>query len=194
MILQLREKITHLFNRRTTAVFFLAISSGLPLALCGTTLQAWYATEGVNIHTIGLLSFVGLPYLYKFLWSPILDKYPLFRLGKRRSWILVMQFCLFATLVVMAFLNPTINPYLVASVALVVVFFSATQDISIDAYRTDVLPSKERGIGATFNTVGYRLAMIISGALAMIMAEKIGWHFTYLVMAVIFLIEMIVTG
>lgn len=193
MILQLREKISHLFNRRTSAVLLLAISSGLPLALCGATLQAWYTTAGVDIHTIGLLSFVGLPYLYKFLWAPILDKFPLFRLGKRRSWILVMQFCLFATLVVMAFLNPAINPYMLASVALIFAFFSATQDIGIDAYRTDVLPSTERGIGATFNTVGYRFAMIISGAIAMILAEKIGWRLTYLIMAGIFLVEMIVT-
>lgn len=193
MILQLREKISHLFNRRTSAVLLLAVSSGLPLVLCGGTLQAWYATAGVDIHTIGLLSFVGLPYLYKFLWSPILDKFPLFRLGKRRSWILVMQFCLFVTLVVMAFLNPAINPYILASVALVFAFFSATQDIAIDAYRTDVLPSAERGIGATFNTIGYRFAMIIAGAVAMILAEKIGWRLTYLIMAGIFLVEMIVT-
>ena len=193
MIAQLQKKLSHLFNRRTTAVLLLAISSGLPLALSGATLQAWYATMGVDIHTIGLLSFVGLPYLYKFLWSPVLDKYPLFRLGKRRSWIFLMQFSLFVTLVIMACLNPMINPYLLASVALIFNFFSATQDIAIDAYRTDVLPSTERGIGATFNTIGYRFAMIISGAIAMILAEKIGWQLTYLLMAGIFLIEMIVT-
>jgi PAT family beta-lactamase induction signal transducer AmpG len=190
---RVREKISHLFNRRTCAVLLLAVSSGLPLPLCGATLQAWYTTAGVDIHTIGLLSLVGLPYLYKFLWAPLLDKYPLSRLGKRRSWIIVMQACLLLTLVLMAFLNPVSNPYLLASTALIFAFFSATQDIGIDAYRTDVLKTPERGMGATFNTVGYRFALIISGAIAMILAEKIGWRLTYLFMAGIFLVEILVT-
>jgi PAT family beta-lactamase induction signal transducer AmpG len=182
-----------LFNPRTCAVLALAIASGLPLSLSGATLQAWYAAAGVDIHTIGLLSLVGIPYLYKFLWAPVLDKYAFFGLGKRRSWIVCMQLCIFTVLVLMSFLHPGTHPYFLASTALVVAFFSATQDVAIDAYRADVLNTSERGMGATFYTVGYRLALVISGAVAMILAQTIGWRLTYLLMAVIFLIEIIMT-
>jgi len=184
----------HLFNKRTTAVFLLAFSSGLPIALTSSTLQAWYTVSNVDIHTIGLLTLVGFPYLYKFLWSPLLDKFTPFKiLGKRRSWVLIMQICLVGALFVMAWMHPSAHPFALAAVAMTVAFFSATQDMGIDAYRTDVLLTQERGIGATFNTMGYRVALIFSGGIAMILASKIGWQFTYCLMALLLAIEIIVT-
>jgi len=183
-----------IFNKRTTTVFLLAFSSGLPIALTSSTLQAWYTTAGVDIHTIGLLTLVGLPYLYKFLWSPILDKFTPFKiLGKRRSWVLLMQICLIVALFTMSFMHPVTHPMVLAVAAMMVAFFSATQDIGIDAYRTDVLSTKERGIGATFNTIGYRFALIFSSGIAMILASQFGWRLTYSMMALLLGLEVIVT-
>lgn len=184
---------SHFANPRLMAVLLLSFSSGLPIALIGSTLQAWYTVTGVSLFTIGTLTLVGQPYVYKFLWAPLMDRYSLFGMGRRRGWILAMQVLLVLGLVVMAFLNPQVHAWILGWVALAVAFFSASQDISIDAYRTDVLHVKERGLGAAFNTFGYRVAMIVSGALALILAAEIGWQLTYLIMAALIALEIIVT-
>lgn len=171
----------------------LSFSSGLPLALTGSTLQAWYTVAGVNLMTIGILTLVGQPYAFKFLWAPFMDRFAPLKIGRRRSWVLIMQVCLAIGLVVMAFLNPKNMPWLLASIALAVAFFSASQDIAIDAYRTDVLPIRERGFGASVTNLGYRIAMLVSGALSLILAAEIGWRNTYFIMAGLMLISIIVT-
>ncbi len=180
-------------NRRLMAVLLLYISSGLPLALTGSTLQAWYTVAGVNLLAIGALTLVGQPYTYKVLWAPLLDRFMPINLGRRRSWIFIMQLCLAIGLVVMAFLHPKTEPGLLATVALIVAFFSATQDTAIDAYRTDLLSVNERGLGASMVAIGYRLAVLMSGALALILAAEIGWRATYLIMAGIMIVEMFIT-
>lgn len=181
-------------NRRVIFILFLAFSSGLPLALTGSTLQAWYTAAGVNLMTIGLLTMVGQPYVYKILWAPLLDRFtPLGFLGRRRSWIMLMQGILAISLVMMAFLNPAKTPGLLAILALMVAFFSATQDIGIDAYRTDILHPDERGLGSSMNTIGYRIAMLVSSAIALILAGEIGWRATYLIMASLMATQMIIT-
>lgn len=185
--------LKNLLNRRVMAVLLLAFSSGLPIVLTGSTLQAWYTVAGVNLMTIGALTLVGQPYIYKFLWAPLFDRFVPFRLGRRRSWILLMQILLGAGLAAMAFLNPAHTPILLACAALAVAFFSASQDIGIDAYRTDVLQAEERGMGAAVNTLGYRIAMLISGAFALIIAAKLGWRTMYLIMAAFMLLEIFVT-
>lgn len=182
-----------LSSPRILAVMLLSFSSGLPLVLTGSTLQAWYTVAGVNLMTIGILTMVGQPYTYKFLWAPFMDRFAPLKIGRRRSWVLLMQFALVLGLTVMAFLNPKHMPWLLASVALAVAFFSASQDIAIDAYRTDVLPIRERGFGASVTNLGYRMAMLVAGALSLILAAEIGWRATYLIMAGLMLITMIVT-
>jgi PAT family beta-lactamase induction signal transducer AmpG len=158
-------------------------SSGLPLALTAGTLQAWLATEKIDIKTIGWFSLIGLPYTWKFLWSPFFDRYVTRFLGPRRGWILLLQIGLFATLVLMGFSNPVVHPYLLASIALVVAFLSASQDIVIDAYRTEILRPEERGPGSSAVTVGARLGLIVSGAVALILADHLPWQMVYLLMA-----------
>src|SRR3990167_9537768 len=155
-------------NPRLFAILLLSFSSGLPLILVGSTLQAWYTVAGVNLMTIGALTMVGQPYVYKFLWAPIMDRYVPFKLGRRLSWILLMQIALVIGLCTMALLQPQTHPWALAWVAFAVAFFSASQDIAVDAYRTDVLSFSERGLGAALTTLGYRMAMLISGALALI--------------------------
>ncbi len=171
-----------LFNKRLLGVLFLGFSSGLPLMLTGGTLQAWYTQSGLSIVAIGSLSLIGQPYVYKFLWAPLMDRYS-FRFGRRRGWILAMQLALTIGLVAMAFSSPAKHPLMLAWLAVMVATFSASQDIAIDAYRTDILKPFEYGAGAALNTLGYRLAMVVSGALALVIAVAYNWHLMYLVMA-----------
>jgi len=182
-----------LANRRVVAVFFLGFASGLPLALAGGTLQAWMAVEGVDLKTIGFFSLVGLPYAFKFFWAPLLDRYALPFLGRRRGWILVTQLALMILIVMLGFASPKDTPWLVALFALLLTFTSASQDIVFDAYRTDVLREKERGLGAAVSVTGYRIAMLASGALALILAGPLGWRLTYLLMAALMLIGTMAT-
>jgi len=182
-----------LANRRVVAVFFLGFASGVPLALAGGTLQAWMAVEGVDLKTIGFFSLVGLPYAFKFFWAPLLDRYALPFLGRRRGWILVTQLALMILIVMLGFTSPKDTPWLVALFALLLTFTSASQDIVFDAYRTDVLREKERGLGAAVSVTGYRIAMLASGALALILAGPLGWRLTYLIMAGLMLIGTMAT-
>ena len=182
-----------LVNRRVVAVFFLGFASGLPLALAGGTLQAWMAVEGVDLKTIGLFSLVGLPYALKFFWAPLLDRYALPFLGRRRGWILGTQLALIILIIMLGFTSPKDTPWLVALFALLLTFTSASQDIVFDAYRTDVLREKERGLGAAVSVTGYRIAMLASGALALILAGPLGWRVTYLLMAGLMLIGTMAT-
>jgi PAT family beta-lactamase induction signal transducer AmpG len=165
----------------------------LPLALSGSTLQAWFASQNINIITIGLLTLVGQPYVFKFLWAPFLDRYLPPLLGRRRGWIALMQIGLIITLGSMAFGNPVSHGFQLAMLALVVAFLSATQDIAFDAYRTDLLASRERGVGAAFTNIGYRLAVILSGGIALIIADHYGWKATYLLMSAFMMVCLSVT-
>ena len=172
-------------NRRLAIMFPMGFASGLPLALSGGTLQAWLTTAGVDIKTIGLFSMVAIPYTFKFIWSPLMDSIYIPVLGRRRGWIFLCQTLLAILCASMALLNPSHHTALIAMAALLLAFFSASQDIVIDAYRTDILKERERGLGVGLTVTGYRMAMLVSGALALILADHIGWKHTYLTMALI---------
>jgi PAT family beta-lactamase induction signal transducer AmpG len=172
------------FRSRRIGVMVLAgFSSGLPLALTGGTLQAWMTVAGVDLRTIGVFALVGIPYTVKFLWSPLMDRFVPPWLGRRRGWMFFTQAALLVGIAAMAFANPKGAPFALGAIALLVAFLSASQDIVIDAYRTDVLREPERGLGAAVFVTGYRIAMLVSGALALIFSEQIGWRNTYLLMA-----------
>ena len=160
-------------------VALLGFASGLPLALTGQALQAWLSTEGVDIATIGFLSLVGLPYTFKFLWAPLMDRFELWpALGRRRGWLVLTQLLLAASLWWLASTPPTGSLQVFALLAVLVAFVSASQDVVIDAYRTDLLRPSQRGLGASLNVLGYRLAMIVSGGVALIWTDPVqgsGW-------------------
>ena len=179
----MRQQLQRWSNPRLRAVLLLGFSSGLPLALCGATLQAWMASEGVSIATIGLLTLVGIPYTWKFLWAPFMDRFVMPFLGRRRGWMLVTQMVLTGLILFLGTLSVREQSFLVALTALALAFVSASQDIVIDAYRTDLLPAAERGLGAGLAVLGYRLAMLSSGAMALVLASVWGWPATYGVMA-----------
>jgi PAT family beta-lactamase induction signal transducer AmpG len=178
---------------RVWYIALLGFSSGLPLALTGTTLQAWFTSAGISLMAIGSLSLIGLPYVWKFLWAPFLDKIKLPFLDRRRGWIALMQLCLCVALFLLGSLNPSSHARWMYSLAVLVAFFSATQDIGIDAYRTDVLLPEERGLGAAAFIFAYRLAMWVSGGIALIMADYWGWHATYNAMICLLAGSVIVT-
>jgi len=180
-------------SRRIAVITFLGFSSGLPLALTGGTLQAWMAVSGVDLRTIGIFALVGLPYTLKFFWSPLMDRFVPPWLGRRRGWILITQLSLVIGIAAMAFSSPQYAPLFLAALALIVAFMSASQDIVIDAYRTDVLHEEERGVGAAVFVMGYRIATLVSGALALVLSDHIGWQNTYFLIAGVMGIGMLST-
>ncbi|WP_028448342.1 MULTISPECIES: AmpG family muropeptide MFS transporter [Chitinibacter] len=184
--MQLSHYLAVFTNRRIAAAMFLGFASGLPLALTGSTLQAWLSDAGLDLKTIGWFTLVGQPYTWKFLWAPLIDRFPLPLLGRRRGWMLLTQLALAGAIATMGGLDPQTHLATFAVLAVLVAFFSATQDVVIDAYRTETLQQTERGAGAAVGVFGYRMAMLTSGALALILADGIlSWQHTYWAMAAI---------
>jgi PAT family beta-lactamase induction signal transducer AmpG len=169
-------------ERRMVALALLGFASGLPLYLTSRTLQAWMRAEGVDLTTIGLFSLVALPYSLKWLWAPVLDRVVPPFLGRRRGWLLILQLAIAVALAMMALANPRAALKLVALNALVIAFLSASQDVVVDAYRADVLAEREMGVGVAVWVIGYRVALIVTGALAFFLADQLSWPLAYLAM------------
>ncbi len=182
-----------LLNRRLIVMLPLGFASGLPLALTSGTLQAWLTVEGVDLKTIGIFTLVGLPYTLKFLWAPVMDRVVPPWLGRRRGWMVLTQLCVAVGLGLMALTNPKIHPGWMAGYAVLVVFLAASLDIVFDAYRTDTLHPHERGLGAAVWVNGYRIALLASGAGALALADYVGWQATYLVMAAVMAVGVVIT-
>lgn len=169
---------------KSAILLILGFASGLPLALTSGTLQAWMTVENIDLKTIGFFSLVGQAYVFKFLWSPVMDRYTPPFLGRRRGWLLTTQCLLLIAIAAMGFLEPTSQLRWMAALAVVIAFCSASQDIVFDAWKTDVLPAEERGAGAAISVLGYRLGMLVSGGLALWLADKwLGWQGMYWLMA-----------
>ena len=180
-------------SRKMAALILLGFSSGLPLFLTSKTLQAWMTVENVDLTAIGLFSLVGVPYSLKFLWSPLLDWFTLPFLGRRRGWLIAIQIGLLIALACMALQQPKQALQLLAINAVAIAFLSATQDIAADAYRTDILEQLEMGAGAAVFVLGYRIALLLTGSLALILADIIPWSSVYLLMAVGMVLGIIAT-
>ncbi len=177
--------------RRLCVITALGFASGLPFALTDTTLQAWLAVSEVDIETIGLFSLLTMPYVLKFLWAPLLDRYVPPLCGRRRGWILTSQLLTIIILAGLAACDPGRDVTLVAWLALLLAFASATQDVAIDAYRAEILPVRERGIGAGVSVAGYRIATVVSGAGAFVFADRYGFNAAYAAAAVILAAGMV---
>ncbi|MDE2306636.1 MAG: MFS transporter [Gammaproteobacteria bacterium] len=175
------------------AILLLGFASGLPLNLTGSTLQAWLASAKVDIRTIGVFSLAGLPYVLKFLWAPLLDRYLPPLLGRRRGWILVYQMLLAVAIAAMGFSSPQRAPSVLGLLAILVVFLSASQDIVIDAYRVDVIEPEERALAAAASAFGYRTAAMFAGAVIVLIAARTGWRAAYGIVAVLMAATTLVT-
>jgi len=164
-----------LLNRRILICVFTGFSSGLPLWLLVNLLPAWLRTEGVDLKTIGFFTLVQLPYTWKFLWSPLVDRYALPLLGRRRGWMLVTQLLLLGAIPLLGALDPTTDVWRVVGLSAAVAFFSASQDIVLDAFRREILPDPELGLGTSIHVNAYRVASLVPGALALILADHLPW-------------------
>ncbi|TDN56047.1 PAT family beta-lactamase induction signal transducer AmpG [Scandinavium goeteborgense] len=179
---------------KSAILLILGFASGLPLALTSGTLQAWMTVENIDLKTIGFFSLVGQAYVFKFLWSPMMDRYTPPFLGRRRGWLLTTQILLLFSIAAMGFLEPTSQLRWMAALAVVIAFCSASQDIVFDAWKTDVLSPEERGTGAAISVLGYRLAMLVSGGLALWLADQwLGWQAMYWLMAALMIPCIIAT-
>ena len=176
-----------LFNRRMLICVFTGFSSGLPLYILINLLPAWLRTEHVDLKTIGLFALIQLPYTWKFLWSPLLDRYAFPVLGRRRGWMLVTQLMLLIAIPLFGYLYPQQDAWAIAYLAAAVAFFSASQDIVLDAYRREILPTVELGLGNAIHVNAYRISSLVPGALALILADHIPWSSVYWITALFML-------
>ncbi|MBC7741715.1 MAG: AmpG family muropeptide MFS transporter [Bdellovibrionaceae bacterium] len=177
-------------NKKMLIIFVLGFASGLPLVLVGATLKQWLAQDKIDIKTIGFFSWVGLAYSFKYLWSPLLDRYFSEKIGRRKTWMLLSQWGLVAGICMMGAQNPVNNLVTLAGWAVFVAFMSATQDIAIDAYRREFLTNEEIGLGSSMGIYGYRIAMMVAGGVAVsfvadseVLGNRISWNQLYFIMA-----------
>lgn len=178
-------------KKKLFIVFLLGFSSGLPLALLSSTLQAWFADDGMSVMATGMLSLIGFPYVYRVIWGPFQDRYSILPLGKRRSWILSMQVLLLIGFNLLAWLSPSASPRWMGCIAFLLAVFSATQDSVVDAQRVEYLPKTYHGLGASLGVFGYRVALFVSGGLALVLAQHLGWAVTYRVMGLLMVVGML---
>lgn len=182
-----------ILNRRTLTCVFTGFTSGLPLYVLIQLVPAWLRVEGVGLAEIGFFALVGFPYTWKFLWSPVMDRYTLPFLGRRRGWMLVTQLALLASIASMGFIKPDLSLWTVAYVAAAVAFFSASQDIVLDAYRRELLPDVELGLGNAIHVQTYRVAGLVPGSLALILADHLPWQVVFLVVASFMCVGLVLT-
>ena len=172
-----------IFSRRMMVALIMGFAAGLPLLLTISLLQAWMTKEGVDLSVIGLMALVGLPYTLKFLWAPLMDRFTIPVFGRRRGWLLLCQVLLILAIIQLGQTSPHLNPWLVALAAIVVTFFSASQDVVIDAYRREDLPDEELGLGSSLYVCGYRIGMWLASGGGFILADHLSFPMVYTIMA-----------
>jgi PAT family beta-lactamase induction signal transducer AmpG len=182
-----------LLNRRMLICIMTGFSSGLPLYLLLNLLPAWLRTEGIDLKAIALFALVQFPYTWKFLWSPLLDRYALPWLGRRRGWMFAMHVALIASVAGLGFLEPQTQIWTIAYLSAVVAFFSASLDIAMDAYRREILPDAELGLGNSFYVNAYRISSLVPGSLALILADRMPWSSVFAITALFLLPGLVMT-
>ncbi len=182
-----------LFSRRMLVAFAMGFSSGLPLLMTMGVLQAWMKEKNIDLTWIGMITLVQIPYTWKFVWAPLVDRFSLPFLGRRRGWLLVAQLLLILSIISLGYSDPVKRTALMVTAAVLVAFFSATQDIVVDAYRREDLPDEELGLGSSMYIYGYRLGMLLAGGGGLIMADHMPFSRVYLIMAGCMLPGVLVT-
>jgi PAT family beta-lactamase induction signal transducer AmpG len=178
-----------LLNRRMLVCVFTGFSSGLPLYLLLNLLPAWLRSEGVDLKTIGLFALIQFPYTWKFLWAPLLDRYvpPVGLKGRRRGWMLVTQIGLLLSIAALGFLSPAVALESIVWLTVAIALFSATQDIALDAFRREILPEQELGLGNSVHVNAYRIAGLVPGSLSLILADHLPWIQVFIITALFML-------
>jgi PAT family beta-lactamase induction signal transducer AmpG len=180
-------------NKRMLICVFTGFTSGLPLYVLIQLVPAWLRTEGVGLAEIGFFALIQFPYTWKFLWAPLMDRFTLPFLGHRRGWMLLTQLALFASIAALGFVDPELSIWTVAYLSAAVAFFSASQDVVLDAYRRELLPDVELGLGNAIHVQTYRLSGLVPGALALILADHLPWHTVFIVVAAFMLVGIVLT-
>ena len=181
------------FNRRMLACVFTGLASGMPLYVLFQLVPAWLSDGGVSLAEIGLFSLIGLPYTIKFLWAPFLDRFVPPFLGRRRGWMLITQVFLLFSIGAMGMFNPEQSTKLIAALALVVAFFSASQDVVLDAYRREILSDDELGLGSSIHVQAYRISSLVPGSLSLILADILPWSSVFWITAGFMLVGIIMS-
>ena len=182
-----------LFSRRMLICLFTGFSSGLPLYLLLNLLPAWLKSEGVDIKAIGLMALIQFPYTWKFVWSPLMDRFTVLPLGRRRGWMLLSQLFLLLAIGSMGLFNPAYSLWSIAALAFGVAFFSASQDIVLDAFRREILSDAELGLGTALHVNAYRIAGLVPGALSLILADHLPWSQVFFITALFMLPGVMLT-
>jgi PAT family beta-lactamase induction signal transducer AmpG len=182
-----------LLNRRMLICIFIGFSSGLPLFILLNLVAAWLRSEGVDLKSIGLFALIQFPYTWKFLWSPLMDRFSLGRLGRRRGWMLGTQVLLLLSIAALGLFNPKTDLLTIAALAALLAFFSASQDVVLDAYRREILSDAEQGLGTAIHVNAYKMAGLIPGSLSLILADHLPWGTVFLVTALFMLPGIITT-
>ena len=182
-----------ILNRRMLICIFTGFTSGLPLFLLIQLVPGWLRMEGIGLAEIGFFALIQFPFTWKFVWSPIIDRYTLPFLGHRRGWMLVTQVALLLSIGAMGFLKPNVSILSIAFLSVTVAFFSASQDIVLDAFRRELLPDNELGLGNSIHVQAYRFSGLVPGALGFILADYLPWHMVFVVVALFMLIGIIMT-
>ncbi|MDH4057085.1 MAG: AmpG family muropeptide MFS transporter [Gammaproteobacteria bacterium] len=182
-----------IFNRRMLICIFTGFTSGLPLYVLIQLVQAWLKTGGVGLAEIGFFALIQVPYVWKVFWSPLMDRYTLPFLGHRRGWMLLTQLALLVSIGTMGFINPGLNLWTAAYLAAAVAFFSASQDIVLDAYRRELLPDVELGLGNSIHIQAYRISGYVPGALGLILADHFDWNVVFIIIALFMLVGIVMT-
>jgi PAT family beta-lactamase induction signal transducer AmpG len=188
-----RAMFKSVLSRRMLVALIMGFASGLPLLLTKGVLQAWMKKEGIDLSLIGLTNLLALPYAIKFLWAPFLDRYTLSFLGRRRGWLLAAQIALLISIAGMGASNPKYSPLMLVIAALMVTFFSASQDIVVDAYRREDLADEELGLGSALYVLGYRVGMLLASGGGLILADYMPFNKVYLIIAACMLPAVITT-
>ena len=182
-------------DRRQLIILLMGFASGMPFLLTGATLTYWMSRTDVNLTTIGLFALVGTPYAFKFAWAPLVDQMPLPLLdrwlGRRRSWMLLAQVGILVSVVLLAWSDPAHTPWFTAAAAVLVAFFSATQDIAVDAYRIEILRDEEQGAGSATTQLGYRIALWIVDAMSLLLPSLLPWPVVISLIALLIVIGMV---
>ncbi|MBA2403257.1 MAG: MFS transporter, partial [Bdellovibrionales bacterium] len=187
------DTIKKIFSYRMLIMLLMGYCAGLPLLLTGGTLQAWMTDEKVDLTAIGMVSLIGMPYVLKFLWAPFLDRYQIPFFGRRRGWMIMFQILIIAAIFGLSMSDPKTQLTAVVGWAFLIALFSASQDVVLDAYRREIMPDEELGLASSLYVNGYRLAMLVSGAFALFLADQVPWSEVYKWMAVLMVPAIIFT-
>ena len=181
------------FNQRILICVFTGFASGMPLYVLLQLVPAWLRDEGVSLAEIGLFALVGIPYTWKFMWAPLMDRWVPPFLGRRRGWMIVCQIALLFSIGLMGAYQPAQSTWLIAWFAVAVAFFSASQDVVLDAYRREILPDEELGLGNSVHVQAYRISSLVPGSLALILADILPWSTVFWVTGAFMAVGIVLT-